>query len=115
MSLPDEFRALAKEQKEVANALIAEGVLVKPSADPNEPDDYTMLIAAIAGQVNATLYNALADMADHLRRVEQVNANDARLQARLKLNDQIRIAAAKGNWDEFDKLTGASVDTPESE
>lgn len=100
-AISDDFRARAKQQAEASIALF-------DSADFDAKPKTQAL--AIIGQVNATLYTALADMADYLRTSAGADRLSARTGTLLKRNDAIRQAAAKGDWVEFDKLVNGTSD-----
>jgi hypothetical protein len=100
MSLADEFRTRAKEHRDAANSLIDASAIL---TDRNH-------VAATVGHVTAQLYTALADMEDYHHRAEEVESATARRRAILERNDAIRKAAARGDWDEFDRLTGIESD-----
>jgi hypothetical protein len=95
-SLPEEYRQKASEQRELSKQLVE---------DPKLLEKPKLLVAAIAGQVNATVLSSLADVMDYLR---VTTGQDSRLQ---RLNDivtranALRTAAARGDWSELDKMT----------
>ena len=102
-SLAEKFRERSKEMREAAAALLT---------SPSFTEDSKKLIAAIVGQIDADLYDALGDMLDY-----QVakSSSDPKMAARKSLiakNDAIRKAAAKGSatgdWNEFDRLAAAN-------
>ena len=101
MNLSTDFRERAEQQRAAATV-----VLESTEFDRNPRKQ----AAAIVGQVNATVFDALADMVDYLRNCEKIDDVAARRRAILERNDAIRRAAAVGNWDEFDKLTGVTGD-----
>lgn len=98
-ALADDFRKRSKEQAESSVVLFdADDFATSPKKQA----------LAIIGQVNSTLYSALAETVDYLRfSVGPDSLNDRRA-ALLKRNDAIRLAAAKatmsGDWNEFDRL-----------
>lgn len=98
-SLPDDYRAKAVEQRALANQLLEK---------PDLMQSPKLLVAAIAGQVNATVYDGLADMMDYLSASGQQDGRMNRLRVIMTRNDAIRKAAAKGqasgDWSLFDKL-----------
>jgi len=103
-TLPDEFRAKAKEQ-------------VAASAAMFEAEDFDASAKkqalAVIGQVNATVYSALADAMDYVRLSVGSESSLARTAAFLRRNHAIRKAAARGDWNEFDRLVadGGNTDT----
>lgn len=95
--LSDDFRQRAKTNAEGSNTLLA--------AEDFDTSPKKQALAII-GQVNATIYSALADMMDlgtgrHSALADSVSS-------RLALNSALRTAAAKGEWDEFNRLAGAT-------
>ena len=107
MSLPTEFRQRAAQQRAASSVLV--------DADDFEQKPRNQ-VAAIVGQLNATIYDALADTIDYLRGGEKIDMLADRRRAILERNDAIRRAAASGNWDEFDRLTGnAGTSSPGSD
>ena len=101
MSLAEEFRQRAKEQIGGSSALF--------EADDFERSAKKQALAVI-GQVNATVLEGLADVVDLLDTIATLGgsgsspANERRVKL-LKVNDAIRKAAAKRDWNEFDRLT----------
>ena len=96
-TLSESFRQHAVEQRKASNVLM--------EANPTLGQISTeKLVASIVGQVNA---NALETMADALDYLQKTAGSDGLLDRRRKIlerNDAIRTAAAKGDWNEFDKL-----------
>ncbi len=97
MSLADDFRARAKDQAEASAAIFA-----LPDADFAASPKKQAL--AIIGQVNATTLRTVADAMDYLSRTIGSDSVTARLAAKLAENNAIRSAAAKGDWDEFNRI-----------
>lgn len=101
--LAEDFRARAKAQREAANTLLGAADL-KSNAEKQ--------IAATVGQVNATLLEALADVLDYQKAADRLSPLAARRQTILEKNNAVRIAAARGQWEEFDRLTGIAASEP---
>lgn len=97
--LPDDYRARAKEQVAASAALFEEG-----DFDSNAKKQ----ALAIIGQVNATVLTGLADVMDYLRQTTGADSAMARRKLILEKNDEIRKAAANGDWKKFDQITGAA-------
>lgn len=96
--LSETFRRRSKEQSESSLALFAEA-----DFDTNAKKQAMFVI----GQVNATMLDALADVLDNGTLLGKSAAASALFERRRKVlerNDAIRLAAAKGEWDEFDRL-----------
>lgn len=78
------------------------------------PDDKktVRLVTAITGAVTANVYDALADMADYFRASGALRRVSDRLKEHSRIQHALRMAAAKGNWDEFfriaDELSGST-------
>jgi hypothetical protein len=104
VNLSTDFRQRAVQQRDASFVLV--------NADDFEQKPRNQ-VAAIVGQLNATIYDALADTIDYLRGGERIDAIADRRRAILERNDAIRRAAASGNWNEFDRLTGnTTTDSP---
>jgi hypothetical protein len=101
-SLSETFRARAKEMRDASNVLLK---------SPELSTSIEKQVAATVGQVNATVLDALADMADLQTSGSQAVEIDKRAES-LKRNHAIRMAAARGfqsgNWDEYDRLVAAA-------
>jgi hypothetical protein len=95
MTLADDFRSRAEEQRESAHSLLG-AVDIETSASKR--------ITAVVGFVNASTLEALADLADYLRQGVQLTRLSDRQRKALEKNDAIRIAAATGDWNRFDEL-----------
>ena len=96
--LSDVFRRRSQEQAASSAALFDE-------EDFDENPKKQAL--AIIGQVNATVLDAFADVLDNSTLLGKSAAASALFERRKKVlerNDAIRMAAAKGEWDEFDRL-----------
>ena len=92
-TLSDKFRSLAKTNVEGSNqALEADDFGVSPKKQA----------LAIIGQINATIYNALADTLDEKRAPA---TGESSLAQTIAWNHALRLAAARGDNDEFDRLT----------
>lgn len=57
-------------------------------------------IKVLAALNEAATLDAVADLAEWLERI----LPGSRIRERMSFNDRIRIAAAKGDWDEFDRI-----------
>jgi hypothetical protein len=101
MTLPETYRQRAKEQRDAANGLIDE---------PDILSNATKLISAIVGHVNASVMESLADVMDYQRGAAGVDSATAKRHAIIQRNEAIRLAAARGDWSEFDRLAGIAVD-----
>lgn len=107
MSLADDFRQKSQASLDVSNAILESQLF--------QLEENTVLkqaVFAIIGQIKGITLSALADMIDH-DPLSAIAEKDTKMDARLailkkhaELNNAIRIAAAKGNWDEFDRITG---------
>lgn len=104
--IADDFRARSK-----ANAEASETLMKANDFGPSKPIPFA---SAIIGQVNATIYLALADMMDFTRLSTGLDATSQRRMKILEINNAIRVAAAKGDWDGFDKLSAGlgTIDEP---
>lgn len=108
MSLADDFRARAKANAEGSNSLFE-------AADfDTSPRKQVM---ATIGQVNATIYTALADKLEQSG--SSAGAADPMLALRksiIEKNNAVRKAAAygysTGDWSNFDKLTSTDGTEP---
>ena len=100
MTLPDDFRARAKIQRDLANQLLTEtDVLTNP----------TKLVSSIVGQINATVLETQADMMDFMRLTAAQDAAIGQRSALIAKMNSARMAAARGDWDEFDRLSGGDA------
>lgn len=97
MSLSDKWREKAASNTEGSNALFDEADF---ATNPKKQ------VLATIGQVNATIYSALADLLDDLsvQRSAGADAVTEKRRAMLRRTNDIRTAAARGDWDEFDRL-----------
>ena len=98
--LSDEFRKRAADQSSASAGLFDEDDFTK------NPKKQAL---AIIGQVNSTLYSALADMLDSPQRLTDVPdgiaARTEKAIARQKaLRDAMAAGFNSGKWDEFDRL-----------
>lgn len=105
IALADHFRAKAKLQRDAANTLLGAGDF-DTSAEKQ--------VAATVGQVNANTLEALADLIEYQHATESGGSLAAKRRAILERNDAIRRAAARGQWDEFDRLTEIAADPDRS-
>lgn len=93
--LSDEFRQKSKDQATASAALFEEA---------DFGDNAKKQALAVIGQVNSTIYSALADMMDSGRHSALADS----LESRLKFNAAVRMAAANGDSNEFDRLVSAA-------
>ncbi len=107
MSLADDFRARAKEQAESSAAIFA-----LPDVDFDASPKKQALF--IVGQVNATVLKSLADAMDYLSKTTGSTSLTQRIMSRLASNDALRTAAARGDWDAFDKLVNSNDPTAQA-
>lgn len=108
MSLADSFRSRAKQQRDLANELITTQPLIRQDADGKF--DAQNLVTAIVGHLNATILETNADAMDYLRVTTGEDSLISRRKRIMERNDAIRTAAARGDWEEFDRL--AAGDDP---
>ena len=97
MTSPDSYRKRAQEQHELASKLIEEADLLT---------NKTKLVSTIIGFVNFNLFSAVADILEEIQSQSSL-VHDPLMDQRkeiLKRNSEIRHAAAKGDWSEFDRL-----------
>jgi len=101
--MAEKFRERSKEMREAAASLLT---------SPSFTEDSKKLIAAIVGQIDADLYDALADMLDYQASKSSSDPKVAARQALIAKNDAIRKAASKaastGDWSDFDRLAASS-------
>jgi hypothetical protein len=96
MSILEDFKKLANEQRKSAQVLLES---VEISTDPKKQ------IATVVGLVTANMYEALADISEYLKGAERL---DDILNTRKQIAEQnhaLRLAAARGDWDEYDRIT----------
>ncbi len=103
MSLADDYRERAKAQRELANKLVLEPDVLKNA---------TKFVASIVGQVNATVLEGLADTMDYLKASSAQDKVLGQRQILMQRMNAARLAAARGDWDEFDRLASGSADAP---
>ena len=109
MSLADELRAQAIEERATANTIVTSRPLIKTSEAPDgtlELDAKNLLVAVI-GHVNATIFEQIADLMDYQRITIGEDSTVARQEARAMKYDAIRRAAAAQDWTTFDELVGS--------
>lgn len=92
-----EFRNRARQQREAANVLLAGSEIL---TDPKKQ------VAATVGHVASHLFDALADLVEYQQADLEGDTMASRRRAILERNNAIRKAAARGDWNEFDRLTG---------
>lgn len=101
-TLAEDFREKAKQNVEGSTTLFDA---------PDFAADAKKQAMAVIGQVNATVYSALADMMDYQQLSASADAAMERRRAVIKRNHEIRIAAsnaaATGDWNEFDRLVNS--------
>jgi hypothetical protein len=95
MSLADDFRRRAKEQRDAATLLLGSDTLFS---------DEKKQIAVIVGQVTANLYDGLADMVSYLRAASDKDGIQDLRRRHAQFNDAVRKASAAGDWDQFERL-----------
>lgn len=96
--LPNKYRGIAAESQEAAATLLAATSLTPKNQ-----------IIAVAGLVKSDLYHALADVVEEMEVLVLTGADgDTESQLLLKQRQKnahdIRMAAAKGDWDEYDRI-----------
>lgn len=108
MALADDFRAKAKQNVEGSTALLDA---------PDFATDPKKQVLAVIGQVNATIYSALADTLEQPSGSAGADPMLALRKSIIEKNNAVRKAAAygysTGDWSGFDKLTGTSPDPAE--
>lgn len=100
--LAESFRQRAAEQRAIANALLEEADVMSKA---------TKLVPAIVGHVNATMLEALADMVDYQQTKPVLDEAMERRKAILQRNNEMRLAAANGDWQRFDELAAGAGTT----
>ena len=104
-ALGDQFRQDSSQQQAAAETVLAK---------LNEEQSRQVL--AIVGLIQARALQNLATLADVLESkiANADNKASDRLQEVRDLNDKIRVAAAKGDWDEFQRLTDSRTKLAEA-
>ena len=110
-TLAEVFRTRGTEQNQAAKALLS---------NPEFATNPILQVACIVGQLNGTIYSALAEFAGVIPvPASAVSPAIARRQAFSKFSQQVRTAQAKavstGDWSEYDALIdkGFSFDLPQ--
>lgn len=97
--LAKQYRDLAAEHNSAARSLYDSDTFITDTRKQTN---------AVVGFVSSKLYHALADMVEYFEGKEQLDPKIAQRKAILERNEAIRKAAARGDWDEFDKLSAGS-------
>lgn len=105
MSLANDFRQKSQAALDVSNTILESELFQK-----EENLALKQAIFAIIGQIKGITLSALADMIEN-DPLSALADKDVKMDKRLEilkkhaaLNHAIRVAAGKGNWDEFDRI-----------
>lgn len=115
MSLADDFRTRAQEQRTQANDVIQEtsGQLIKDNGDA------TLLVTAIVGHVSANLMEVAADTIDYQQHTNRQASLNEVVRSAADRNNQLRKlaaqSAASGSWDQFDEFVNLLSSPGEAE
>lgn len=111
MSLADDFRQKSQSALDVSNTILQGELFQK-----EENQVLKQAVFAIIGQLKGITLSALADMIDN-DPLSALADKDVKMDRRLEIlkkhatiNNAIRIAASKGNWDEFDRIVAEQLD-----
>ena len=118
MTLQDDLRRRATEQREAVGPLMEDGgrKLIKVQTDEDGrlmALDATFLLVAMIGLQTETLYMLHAELLDHKRHAEPESRRSERLSQILEQNNAIRLAAAaataSGDWSDFNRLVNERI------
>ena len=116
-----DFRASSQAQRDVGNdtlaTLLGQARAIAFSLPREEGDDgealallvesaAQSLVVTLTAYTNAMAFQILDELLTSMNAGRVVDGIGERRRKILERNDAIRVAAARGNWNEFDRLTG---------
>lgn len=105
MTLGEDFRSRAKQMRADGETLLGSELF---GSDPK------VRLKAAIGFVSAVVLETAADLCDYLRSAQAIDAGVEQRIRIFKRMSAVRMAAAKGDWDEFDRLAAGFEPGPDS-